>query len=608
MRSAYLGGCVKRTTSDDVLSRAEPSEDGLVTSWQHEQADWRLYLHASGGQVRLFEFTDLALLIRGYVVTAGVSEGTPKDIAEMIQHYYRENGRLPIDRLEGAFTLVLMDAKAGRLLLYRNLIGNGFTYYSETKEGLLFGTNLAELVSRLNPAPGPNRDVIPVFFLYRFVPGRQTLFDGVNRLAPGELLLCDANGVRVTQCQTFRDLEESKKTTLEAVDRLEETMAQVMEDCAAFDPQAAVLLSGGVDSSYVQVHWSRTVASFRGAPMSFSVSLDHPRTLPDRQYALSAAELLGSPHTDIPLDRSYPHYLVDAIASTGEPPNHVQSVYFAHLARCLRDRGVHTGLTGEGADSLFGTEWVGVFNRARRLRRLLPIVGLRVFLGALSGTMGRTYWATAFRLANHIGNLTCQEHPVNQINAFTHWPSIRQCFGQSAIDVACAYRRRLLSQFTVQEHPLECTHGIGLLGDAMESAALWTTHFNNAGGCLLCPFLDSRMLRLAVNVDPSYRYPALEPKGVLKRALCRHVPPSLAYRQKRGFGQPIFEWMSDAAELRRLLDAIADYHFVRKNVLEKARAQPNWFLYSLLCYDIWHKMFVSKTWAYEDRGLLVDKI
>jgi asparagine synthetase B (glutamine-hydrolysing) len=129
----------------------------------------------------------------------------------------------------------------------------------------------------------------------------------------------------------------------------------------------------------------------------------------------------------------------------------------------------------------------------------------------------------------------------------------------------------------------------------METASLWTTLFNSAGANLLCPFLDSRLIRVAVNIEPRDRYSYRQPKKVLKQALRRHASRKLVYRKKLGFGQPIFEWMSQGGQLRPLVDAIGTYDFVNPEVLQEARAHPNWFLYSLLCYDLWFKLFIEKT-------------
>ena len=99
-------------------------------------------------------------------------------------------------------------------------------------------------------------------------------------------------------------------------------------------------------------------------PQSVTVHVEHACTQGDRDYAVSAAKHFGTSHREFLAHKPYGCYLIDAIAATGEPPNHVQSVYFQPLARFMAGQGIGTGLCGEGADSLFGTEYGPLVHRA----------------------------------------------------------------------------------------------------------------------------------------------------------------------------------------------------------------------------------------------------
>jgi hypothetical protein len=187
------------------------------------------------------------------------------------------------------------------------------------------------------------------------------------------------------------------------------------------------------------------------------------------------------------------------------------------------------------------------------------------------------------------------DHPVNRVATFADWDAVRDCFGDRAVADAASGRRAYLDRLDVGDSPLDRLHAAGYLGEAADSASLWTTLFNCAGADLLCPFLDSRMLRLAVNLPPAVRYRFRRPKDLLKRALERVAPRELARRKKLGFGQPIFEWLSPGGQLRPLVEEIGDHDFIEPAALARAKERPNWFLYSLLCYDVWHKTFVERS-------------
>ncbi len=554
MVRSYLGGVRRR---DAAARWTLPGAAG----WTHAGGSAELALHASG--CRLFAWDALALLVRGYARPTSTAGGLDlESVAAEIRCHYLEHGELAVDGLDGSFTLALLDGQAGRVLLYRNLVGSGFTYYHADADGLLFGSNLADLVDASGVTPRANRDALPAFFLYRWVPGRETLFDDFFRLLPGEEVCWDARGLTRVQRHGFADVGREEMGMDEAVERVEAVLATVLADCSRLRPGAANLLSGGIDSSYLQAVWNRVTAGGDDLPPSWSVSVDHPHTWADTDYAVTAARALGTRHVLVPADGPYADCLLETLAQTGEPPNHVQSAYFGSLAREMMARGVDAGLCGEGADSLFGLGLANQVHNASLLRLLVPGRPARSALAALCGLVRRRTLASALRLANDLYDPTSLGHPLNRVAAFADWEAVDACFGPGAAAAASAGRRALLDRFGVPADPMDRLHAAGFLGEAMDSAALWATLFDLAGGDLLCPFLDSRVIRLALSLPPRVRYPFRRPKDLLKRALRRHVPAALVDRPKLGFGQPIFEWLAPGGQLRPLVERIGAHPFV----------------------------------------------
>jgi asparagine synthase (glutamine-hydrolysing) len=591
MSTSFLGGIWKRGPIERRPGAPTPEAVNEDWGWVGEKTE--LFVRGEPVSSRLFRWDGLALLLRGYARPAGT--GGPLDldrVAEELRCHYLEHGTLAVDDLDGSFALALLDSQAERVLLYRNLVGAGFTYYHATSDGLLFGGNLAELLELASSRRAPNREVLPAFFLFRSVPGRETLFNDFYRLLPGEQISWDRRGLTRQQRHTFASLRGDTVGPAEALGRVETTLASILADCVAHRPGAANLLSGGVDSSYIQAVLNRVAPSPDLMPASWSISVDHPTTQLDTDYAITASQALCTRHLLVSADGPYADYLLDALATTAEPPNHVQSAYFGHLARAMRADGTSAGLCGEGADSLFGLGLANQLHNACVLRRLLPLAPLRRFASVAARGLGWSRLAATCRLADHIEDLGDLDHPVNRVAVFADWPAVEACFGASAVTAAALDRRRLLDRFSVPYRAQDRLHAAGFLGEAMDSAGLWATLFQRAGVDLLCPFLDSRMLRLALNLAPEVRYRFRRPKDLLKRALARHGAAGLATRCKLGFGQPIFEWLAPGGQLAGLVERIAEHDFIDPDTLRRTSRQPTWFLYSLLVYDAWHRLFI----------------
>jgi asparagine synthase (glutamine-hydrolysing) len=595
MGTSFLGGIWRRGLTERRPSAPTPEAVNEDWGWVGERSE--LFLRGDPVSARLFRWDDLAVLLRGYARPAGSSAALDLErVAEEIRCHYLEHGTLAVDDLDGSFTIALLDSQAERVILYRNLVGTGFTYYHATRDGLLFGGNLTELLELAQARPAPNRDVLPAFFLFRCVPGRETLFSDFHRLLPGEQISWDRRGLTRQQRHTFAGLRGETVGPADALERVEATLSAVLADCSAHRPGVVNLLSGGVDSSYIQAVYNGVLPVGDELPLSYSIAVDHPHTWADTDYALTASQALGTRHRLVSADGPYESYLLDALATTGEPLNHVQSAYFGHLARAMKADGIPAGLCGEGADSLFGLGLANQIHNAGVMRRLLPARFLRAFASGVASRVGWGRLAATCRLADRIDDFTDLEHPVNRVAAFADWSAVTACFGET-VAAAAADRRRLLDRFEVPYLPQDRLHAAGFLGEAVDSAGLWATLFARAGVDLLCPFLDSRIVRLALSLAPEVRYRFRRPKDLLKRALARHVGAEMANRVKLGFGQPIFEWLSPGGQLAGMVAGLGEHDFVDPEAMARSRAKPNWFLYSLLVYDTWQRLFIDRTLA-----------
>ncbi len=604
-RIGYLGFAVSHGSTSSIGSVPPHIADENHVDFSAVKDGLHLSVRADSRHTDSVVLGNMALFLRGYALRPGSKQkATADEIAQEINKSNAEKKDYPFLNYEGSFSLVIADADIGQVVIYRNMVGTEFTYYGHHGNKFFFGSNLAQVVSVMDQPPAPNQQMLPALFLFRYVPGRETLFNGIYRLMPGEILIFDRSGLRLRQVQTLESLMFQHPLSGDPVDLIDDVLGTVVGDCARFNPKTVNLLSGGVDSSYLQLLWNRALDSYGSHqdPGSISICLDHPKTQMDSEYALSAARMLKVNHQIVTVDAPYHVYLWDTINKTAELPNHVQGAYFGLLARALAQQNVSTGLCGEASDGLFCMNSANQIHNAQLLKSMLPFKALCRLGARMFGAIGQEQINFYFNLASDIGNIEDLRHPVNLQAAYTHWSSVEKTFGIEAVKSASAYRRALLKQYGVPNNPMIQLHAVNFLTSSMDTASLWTTIFNAEGLDLICPFLDSRVIQLAVNLKPRDRFPFRKPKELVKKALARSAARELAYRKKRGFGQPIFEWMEPRGKLRGMIEQIGMYDFIEKEVLADALRTPNWFLFTLLCYDLWHKRFI------EGRSVSVDEM
>ena len=590
----YFGSVTKKTFSSS-------NSDQKLDFWSAESSEYVFRLEGANSCTATLERNGVKMLSLGLMHRNG--KPFQKDqavvLAEILDEY-EKGGDLNIMGIEGSFTVMLIDTKQDRVFLFRNLVGSDFVYYTQTEKGLFFGNRLAAVARRSGQTLSCDEQHLPHFFIYRFVSGQYTLFRNIFRLQPGELLSWEKDKQNIKRIQSVADLLETSRTDeQESVGRIESTMSEILQDWSELVPNTAVLLSGGVDSTYIQVHWNnrwKETHPLSQKPKSAAVVLDHPYTKGDYDYTMSAVRECNTDHLNVMQPVLSFELMRNVISRTGEMPNHVQSFFFLTLAQGMKKEGIAAGISGEGADGLFGSDGPNMLLLAKQFQKKIPGSAIRSFLATLGDCIKPgNLRSRLLRLANHHRDLNWKCHPINFAGAFCHFPTLHHIFTDEEIAKAFTFRKDMIRDFCVSDDTdhLQWTNLAGYFGEGINTAAYWSQMFTENDILMYSPFQDSRIIRAGCNISNTARFVLGNPKQVLKKALAKHVSEEFVRRPKLSFGQPIFEWLSPGGCLRQAAEQIADYPFMPKKVKQQILEKPNWILWDMLCYDIWHKEFIG---------------
>ena len=222
-----------------------------------DTADGR-YAIAYNGEV--YNYLDL----RGELEALGRTFTTDSD-TEVVLQAFAQWGADAFDRLNGMFGLAIWDRHEQRLTLARDHFGIKPLYVamvpnpSGEGEALLFSSEIKPiLASGLYEKRVNDRSVYRYLRFRAHEDGTETFFEGIERLAPGEMLEADANGIRR---RMFTRLKE-ELLELASVQRPYDAAAAAeykrrLVESVRLRLQSEVpvgtSLSGGLDSSAVAV-------------------------------------------------------------------------------------------------------------------------------------------------------------------------------------------------------------------------------------------------------------------------------------------------------------------------------------------------------------------
>jgi asparagine synthase (glutamine-hydrolysing) len=374
---------------------------------------------------------------------------------------------------------------------------------------------------------------------------------------------------------------------------LESEMRKIIDEYARTYPQIGNFFSGGVDSSFVQAHLTHCLGS--GVP-TFSVDLMHSSWRREHEYSRSGSELFKSHHTFAKVDPSdYPSLLTEATAQLGEPICNAQLVFVPELSRVAS--GVCSAcLCGMAADTLFGTETLRRIDMSLQIKTLIPWSFLRQMIRRMVKILGKTPlssdWLRTFQKAMELDlvNVSSPAHPFNTSER-TNLELAYDIFGKKKIKEAVFERSIILQQYQTTGSLKELLHSLYLLRGHRASERFYQLA-SSVGLRVIFPYLDSRMVKVALSMDANCRFRSKQTKRVIKDALSRYLPEEFIHREKSSWGVPIFEWLRGGGVLYELVEKMNEYQFL-KGKGSTIKNTQDWFLWNFLTFDLWHKLFID---------------
>jgi asparagine synthase (glutamine-hydrolysing) len=524
--------------------------------------------------------------------------------------------RKTLDACAGMFAIALYDRAERTLTLARDRMGEKPLYYGYLAGALCLASEPKALRAVAGGSLQLNIGAIAAYMRLGYVPGSESVYEGILRVPPGSLVTFTEQDVKdgrmplpyqywiLPLIVQNRAGKASALSSKEALDGLDAVMRQVVKQQMVADVPLGALLSGGVDSSLV-VGMMQALSS---KPVhTFSIGFDGA-AVDEAPYARRVASHLGTTHAELYVSAQdaldlvprLPQIFCEPFADSSQIP----TLLVSQMARTQ----VTVALTGDGGDELFAG-YDRYFRVARGFARIHAIpIALRKF-GALMLKQAPISGLNTFvRLLGNPGNLrnpadrlrkiaevlTSQNPSVLNRGLITQWEPSALMPGsvenQSVFSVELPTAPTLIEQMMLAD--AMCYLPDDLLVKADRSAMAFSLECR-------APFLDHRVVEFAWELNLQQKIADGHSKWLLKQLLERYIPRQLFDRPKQGFGMPIGEWlrgplktwaldMVNYCAARKGFD-ILDYEKVRIVLDEHLSGKRNWEhkLWTILMFVAW---------------------
>jgi len=526
---------------------------------------------------------------------------------EAIVHAYEEFGASCVNYLRGMFAFAIWNDRQKKLFIARDRVGKKPLYYSVTRGGtLVFGSELKSLLEHPDIERNINPQALDAYFSLGYVPDPISIFENVEKLAPGHHLTF-ANG-RLSIERYWDFSYESNGNGHSAVDYLDELRALLDEAVKlrlVSDVPLGAFLSGGIDSSTVV----GLMARHMDQPVkTFSIGFNED-SYDELKYARATAKKLGTDHHEFIVTPDICD-VVDNLAWHFDEPFADASAIPTYVVSKLAREHVKVVLTGDGGDELFAGYSRYVTERRRSKFDLIPRVVKEGLMDPLSRTLPHRAWGR-----NYLHNVS-----LDPIGRYLDNVSVFTGLTKGSL-YAADFSDQLRDSDHLGSYFRELSGNVGT-GAKLDSLLYIDSKTYLPGDILTkvdrmsmavslearVPLLDHKLIEFVTRIPASMKLAGLETKHLFKRAIADLVPAEVMNRPKQGFGVPIEKWINQ--QLReRIRDTLNDPRTIQRGYVsrgyvdlllgehERGRRDHSMALWALLMLELWHRCYVDRNSA-----------
>lgn len=526
-------------------------------------ADGRLVMVFNG---EVYNFGDLRRELEGL----GHSFQGGSDSEVMLAAFRQWGVEAAVRRFVGMFAIALWDRGEQRLWLIRDRLGKKPLYWGRVDGALVFASELKAFCAVEGFARRLDRQAVPLFLRYGYVPSPHCIYEGIQALEPGMLL--SVREGQIERIDRYWDLEEVVRagesnpwcgSEEDAAAELERVLLDAVRTRMISDVPLGAFLSGGLDSSLVvALMQAQSIRPIR----TFTIGFEEA-AYDESPHAERVASHLGSDHTTMRVTQRDALAVVPLLPQIYDEPFADSSQIPTYLVSKLARGKLTVALSGDGGDELLaGYNRYAVIAADWRRREALPAPARFLAANALRVVTGPPFgwglsvlvpllWLCGKRVGSIAERIRRRGMLLEEM-PFGRYYSLHGSFALNPeperwLAHSTAGADKLLDRLKAGGGPDVIGSMMRLdLGQYLPDDILVKVDRASMAVALetRAPLLDHRVVELVWRFPLAFKTDGITGKLLLRRVLEKYVPRALWDRPKMGFGMPFGEWI--VAELR----------------------------------------------------------
>lgn len=535
--------------------------------------------------------------ISSWLISKGHNLNSRSD-TEIVPHLYEELGADFPERLEGMFSIAVLDLDAKRMLLVRDRIGIKPLYYFNDNDSLAFASEVKALLNFPAVKKSCNIKSIIDYFTLGYILTPHTAYESIHSLPPAHILISENGRIKIRKYWEL-SCDPAKEPNEEAIEKiLLQKLQSSVKSHLLSDVPVGAFLSGGLDSSLI----SSLMNDISGNKINtFTANLWY-QNRQDSDFADNVAVFLKSRHERVDIGAEGPEEIISIISAMDEPFADSSFIPTFLISR-EASKKLKVVLSGDGSDENFAG-YPGYL--ADKLR---------------NGVHNSTFSPVLLSLAGFSASIAEKIKPdqriekfkkgigLNPFNAHLCWRTVfsREEQYELFTDKFTESEKDYFPESIMKEHydgfrdygelnrMLFLDIKTWLVDDILKKVDM-ASMANSLE--VRVPFLDRKIVEFAASVPEKMKLKGREGKYILKKCAIGRVPEKIIKRRKKGFNLPLEHLIrNDLKDLtlsltssdKRINHPELNWGFINKLVYEHINEKKDYGqkLWTIICYIIW---------------------
>lgn len=478
------------------------------------------------------------------------------------------------------------------LIILKSTISGSSIYYHINSKGDFYCSTHISMLRKAGVPIKENSEVLPEFFIYRYVMPPNSLYKNINHLfTGGKLYIKIADGKCVIKSIDYytppkqNDKLNSIKFCSQEINNL---LFDSVDKLSSSKNEIATLLSGGIDSS-ITSSICQNIFSINDS-YSTGYPFEDAKLNIEKDYALSAADAFGMNHHYYePTVDEYIKGFLEAISISEEPLHHLQTVLLHLLFKNGIPKNKKIVVHGLGAGFSFGNVTDYLYYKDKKMVKLLSKKPIKQIMLKVGGK-GKVFVDTLNESTNDIP-LSNPNNPLWPWHDFGSRKWVCNYFKTSEKEIIRT-RYDFIKRF--EDFSIYDKWSLySLLGDEDITLSIWTKLGERNNKRLYAPFYDINVLDYVFSMPWKLK---LRKQNILRKEIARQakIPEFIVTRPKSSFGIRPERWSKKGGVFEPLIPLVSkvidEKHIRSMQSFESKKAMTFW---NMLNYAIWKRLCIE---------------